>query len=138
MAKMYDCSTDVWEFHTLCVIRVTIISIDNPDYNENYNDNWGDLSKEVYHYSDYNIAIKEVSKLLENWETHIYNDKPVKFYNAYSSDTKIIFRNELIKNTPYDCDVLGKRPVCIQTNEIIMERIDVDEALELNNKIKKR
>ena len=54
------------------------------------------------------------------------------------SDTKIIFRNELIKNTPYDCDVLGKRPVCIQTNEIIMERIDVDEALELNNKIKKR
>ena len=141
MGKLMNCSTELWEFRKLSVIKVTISNYNNPDGDTDESVN---LSREVYYYSEINTAWAEVHKLLIDWETHVYNGNPVEFVNAYNSDSKKVWRHDLMEEPIINEDyfinksMLGVRPVCKQTNEITMEVVDVEEALQLNNEIKKR
>ena len=135
MTNIYDCNTDIRDFPTQSVIKVSIIRYKNP---KGESDEWAEVTKEVYYYSHNADAEREVSNLLKDWETHVYNGQPVKFVNAYNSQTKKVFRHDLIQESVENLEyVCGNRPFCVQTNEITIETIDVIDALELNNKIKK-
>ena len=138
MTKIFHCDTELRDFPTLTVIKVSIISYNNP---EGEPDEWAGITKEVYYYSHYVDAVREVFNLLKDWETHVYNGQPVKFVNSYNSLTKIVFRHDLIKEPVENLDfreLCGTRPFCAQTNEITIETIYVEDALELNSEIKKR
>ena len=138
MTNIYHCDTELRNFPTLTVIKVSIISYNNPKGDA---DEWAEMKKEVYYYSHYVNAVREVQNLLKDWETHVYNGQPVKFVNSYNSSTKIVFRHDLIEKPIENLnfsELCDRRPFCAQTNEITIETIYVEDTLELNSEIKRR